>query len=194
MRNQTFPPRIVIYHINNVVKQWLALSPHSKKALGSNPGRPGHSRSFLCGVCMFSSCLRGFTPGTPVSPTIIKTCTAASPRFVWMWMNFGGGRRGRRRRLAATLPSICPRAAVATDAAYHHWYDCVCMNTGLWTVKRLRVSWEALYKINDYYYYRCLVGLLGTSCMWQWINNVAQNWSYWYWSRKFHSSGLEGRP
>jgi len=23
------------------VAQWLALSPHSKKALGSNPGRPG---------------------------------------------------------------------------------------------------------------------------------------------------------
>jgi len=27
------------------------------------------------------------------------------------------------------------------------------MTTGLWTEKRLRVSREALYKINDYYYY-----------------------------------------
>merc|ERR1712212_533143 len=53
------------------VAQWLALSPHSTKVLGSNPGR---SRSFLCGVCMFSPCLRGFPPGTPVSPTTIKTC------------------------------------------------------------------------------------------------------------------------
>jgi len=68
-------------HLASTVAQWLALSPHSMKALGLNPGRPGRSRSFLCGFCMFSSCLRGFTP---VSPTIIKTCTAASPRFVWM--------------------------------------------------------------------------------------------------------------
>merc|ERR1712082_87877 len=49
-----------------MVTQWLALSPHSKKVLGSNPGR---SRSFLCGLCMFSPCSRGFPPGTPVSPT-----------------------------------------------------------------------------------------------------------------------------
>ncbi|XP_061760019.1 protein SOGA1-like isoform X2 [Nerophis ophidion] len=32
----------------------------------------------------------------------------------------GGGWRGRRRKLAATLPSVYPRAAVATDVAYHH--------------------------------------------------------------------------
>ena len=56
---------------DGTVAQWLALSPHSTKVLGSNPGR---SRSFLCGVCMFSPCLRGFPPGTPVSPTTIKTC------------------------------------------------------------------------------------------------------------------------
>ncbi|KAF7664099.1 hypothetical protein LDENG_00189080 [Lucifuga dentata] len=35
----------------------------------------GRGRAFLCGVCMFSPCLRGFPPGVPVSPTIIKTCT-----------------------------------------------------------------------------------------------------------------------
>uniref|UniRef100_A0A8C9Y782 lysophospholipase n=1 Tax=Sander lucioperca TaxID=283035 RepID=A0A8C9Y782_SANLU len=29
-------------------------------------------RAFLCGVCMFSPCLRGFPPGAPVSPTIKK--------------------------------------------------------------------------------------------------------------------------
>merc|ERR1712212_763341 len=56
---------------DGTVAQWLALLPHSTKVQGSNPGR---SRSFLCGVCMFSPCLRGFPPGTPVSPTIIKTC------------------------------------------------------------------------------------------------------------------------
>ena len=27
----------------------------------------GPARAFLCGVCMFSPCLRGFPPGTPVS-------------------------------------------------------------------------------------------------------------------------------
>ncbi len=34
------------------VVQWLALSPHSKRVLGS--------RVLGGGVCMFSSCLRGF--------------------------------------------------------------------------------------------------------------------------------------
>jgi len=73
--------------MGSTVAQWLALSPHSKKALGSNPGRPGRSRSFLlprgehAGTSMFSSCLCGFTLGT----------------------------------------------AVATDVAYHHRYDCVCV-------------------------------------------------------------------
>ena len=32
-------------------------------------GRPG---KFLCGVCMFSSCLSGFPTGTPVSSTQSK--------------------------------------------------------------------------------------------------------------------------
>ena len=46
-------------------------------------------------------------------------------------MNVGGGRRGRGVWLAATLLSVCPRAAVATEVAYHHQFDCVWMNTGL---------------------------------------------------------------
>ncbi|KAF7648941.1 hypothetical protein LDENG_00149760, partial [Lucifuga dentata] len=49
------------------VAQWLALSPHSKKVLGSTPG---WGRAFLCGVCMFSLCLCGFPLSAPVSPTI----------------------------------------------------------------------------------------------------------------------------
>uniref|UniRef100_A0A672ZG28 Dynamin-2 n=1 Tax=Sphaeramia orbicularis TaxID=375764 RepID=A0A672ZG28_9TELE len=31
--------------------------------------------TFLCGVCMFSPCLRGFSPGTPASTHNPKTCT-----------------------------------------------------------------------------------------------------------------------
>jgi len=45
------------------VAQWLALLLHSSRVLGSIPGL-GHC---LCGVCTFSSCLRGFPPGAPVS-------------------------------------------------------------------------------------------------------------------------------
>ena len=48
-----------------------ALLLHSKKDLASTP-RAG--RAFLCGVCMFSSCLRGFSPGTPASSHSPKTC------------------------------------------------------------------------------------------------------------------------
>jgi len=61
------------------------------------------------------------------------------------------------------LLSVCPRAAVATDVAYHHWYDCVCMTTGL--CKRLRVFREALYKIEGYYYYKNKNYSL-LSCVW----------------------------
>ena len=39
------------------------------RVLGQRPG------SLLCGVCMFSPCLRGFSPGTPVSSHIPKTCS-----------------------------------------------------------------------------------------------------------------------
>ena len=53
--------------------EWLALSPHSEKVLGSSPGFG--TGAFLCGVCMFSPCSRGFPPGTPVSSHSPKTCT-----------------------------------------------------------------------------------------------------------------------
>uniref|UniRef100_A0A7N8WUW9 Solute carrier family 6 member 22, tandem duplicate 2 n=1 Tax=Mastacembelus armatus TaxID=205130 RepID=A0A7N8WUW9_9TELE len=39
----------------------------ARRSLVCNP-------AFLCGVCMFSPCLRGFTPGTPVSSHRPKTC------------------------------------------------------------------------------------------------------------------------
>ncbi len=48
--------------------QWLALSSRSKKVLGSIPWL-----FFLCGVCKFSPCLRGFPPCAPGSPPS-KTC------------------------------------------------------------------------------------------------------------------------
>ena len=48
--------------------QWLALLLHSARDLRSIPGL-GHC---LCGVCTFSLCLRGFPPGAPVSPLILK--------------------------------------------------------------------------------------------------------------------------
>ncbi|KAF7648729.1 hypothetical protein LDENG_00152480 [Lucifuga dentata] len=54
-----------------MVAQWLVLLPHSKKVLGSIPSL---SRDFLCGVCMFSPCLRGFPPGAPASSHLQKTC------------------------------------------------------------------------------------------------------------------------
>ena len=47
---------------------WVTLLPQSKKVLGLNPSYP---RSFLCGVCMFSTCLWGFSPIALV-PTTIK--------------------------------------------------------------------------------------------------------------------------
>src|SRR4029434_6011856 len=64
----------IIQHLGSTVAQWLALSPHSKKARVRILVVPGRSRPFLCGVCMFSPCLCGFTPDTTVSATIIKTC------------------------------------------------------------------------------------------------------------------------
>ncbi|XP_056147070.1 surfeit locus protein 2 isoform X2 [Lampris incognitus] len=63
--------------MGGTVAQWLARSPHSKKVLGLSPGlvQPwwvilGHP---VCGVCMFSPCLRGFPPGAPVSSHSPKT-------------------------------------------------------------------------------------------------------------------------
>ena len=52
------------------VAQWLTLLLHSSRDLGSIPGL-GHC---LCGVCTFSSCLRGFPPVAPVSSHTAKMC------------------------------------------------------------------------------------------------------------------------
>lgn len=51
------------YLRDGTLVQWLALSLHSKKVLG-----------FLCGVCIFSLCLRGFSTGTVTSSHSSKTC------------------------------------------------------------------------------------------------------------------------
>ena len=47
----------------STVAQWLTLLPHGVRDPGSIPDSV-HS---LCGVCMFSPCLREFPPGSPVS-------------------------------------------------------------------------------------------------------------------------------
>ncbi|XP_051936707.1 zinc transporter 6-like isoform X1 [Hippocampus zosterae] len=51
------------------VVQWLARGLHSAEVPGSIP-----APASLCGVCMFSPGLRGFSPGAPVSSHIPKTC------------------------------------------------------------------------------------------------------------------------
>ena len=56
--------------LGGTVAQWFALLLHSSRDLGSIPGS-GHC---LCGVCTFSSCLRGFPPGAPVSSHSPKMC------------------------------------------------------------------------------------------------------------------------
>lgn len=57
-----------------IVLQWLALLPHRKKVLGSDLSM---GRAFLCGVCMVSSCLLGFPPGTvPLTKTLAE---------IWSW-------------------------------------------------------------------------------------------------------------
>jgi len=59
-----FPIQTSALISGSMVAQWLAPLPHSARDLGSIPGS-GHC---LCGVCMFSPCLRGFPPpGAPVS-------------------------------------------------------------------------------------------------------------------------------
>ena len=35
---------------------------------------PAGAGAFLCGVCMFSPCMRGFSPSTPASSLRPKTC------------------------------------------------------------------------------------------------------------------------
>lgn len=54
----------------NMVAQWLALLPHSKRVAGLNPGP-----SRVCSVWSFSPCVRvGLSLGTPVSSHHQKTC------------------------------------------------------------------------------------------------------------------------
>ena len=85
--------------------------------------------------------------------------TLHPPCLVWMCMNVnvGGGRRGRRCSMAATLPSVCPRAAVATDVAYHHLYVWVWTQLRRWLIlteisvwlnlpQHIKANW-ATYKI-----------------------------------------------
>ncbi len=50
------------------------VSPHSRKVLGPIPDR---GKTFLCGICMFSLCLCGFSAVAPVSPSV-KTCTVST--------------------------------------------------------------------------------------------------------------------
>ena len=51
----------------------IALLPHNKTVLGSSPGQAS-----LCGVCLFSPCLRGFPPGTLVSSHSPNACRLGS--------------------------------------------------------------------------------------------------------------------
>ncbi|XP_077420047.1 GPN-loop GTPase 1 isoform X1 [Vanacampus margaritifer] len=63
--------------------------------------------------------------GPPLFPSHVSSCpwarhlthiaSSATPTGAWKVRVCGGGGRGRRHRLAATLPSACRRAAVATD-------------------------------------------------------------------------------
>ena len=64
--------------------------------------------------------------------THLALCECVWLLYVW------GGWRACRRWTAATLPSVCPRAAVATLVVYHQ-YDCVWMN-GTWNSVR-RFGW-----------------------------------------------------
>lgn len=45
--------------------QWLTLLPHSSKV-------PCSHGAFLCAVCRFSLCLRGFSPASSHSPKICR--------------------------------------------------------------------------------------------------------------------------
>ena len=51
---------------------WLAPSPQSRKAPGSNL-----SWFLLCGVCMLPPCMWGFSLGTPASSHCPKTCMSS---------------------------------------------------------------------------------------------------------------------
>ncbi len=61
----------MLFILMSLLGGMVALPPHSKKVLGSFPGR---YRAFQCGIFMFSPCSRGFSLGALVYPTV-KTCT-----------------------------------------------------------------------------------------------------------------------
>ena len=65
--------------------------------------------------------------------------------YVW-----GGSRRGCRCWMAAMLPSVCPRAAVATIVVYHHRYDFTWMN-GTWNPIRCFGCFEKC-QVNPIHY------------------------------------------
>merc|ERR1712168_1587011 len=94
----------------STVAQWLALQPHSKKVLGSIPSW-GKAWAFLCGVCMFSPCLRGFPPGTPVSPTsknmYIYVCTSVCISVCLSYLY-----RDNRWKLATGYNLVCLHSCI----------------------------------------------------------------------------------
>lgn len=69
--NYTVLYSMILCRHNNV------LLPHSTKASDSNPGWDG--------VCVFSSCLREFSPGSPVSSPLSKdnSCTVIWQKYVF---------------------------------------------------------------------------------------------------------------
>uniref|UniRef100_A0A673ARY2 B30.2/SPRY domain-containing protein n=1 Tax=Sphaeramia orbicularis TaxID=375764 RepID=A0A673ARY2_9TELE len=48
--------------VGDTVVQWIDLVPHRQKVLGSISTPVHGGGTFLCGICMFSPCLRGFSP------------------------------------------------------------------------------------------------------------------------------------
>ena len=103
-----------------------------------------------------SAMITDSTYSIPARPTASRSLCPWARHFthlalcecLWLLYVWGGGRKGRRRWMAATLPSVCPRAAVATIVVYHHQYDWVWMN-GTWNPVR-RFGWleKVPYKSN----------------------------------------------
>ncbi len=54
-----------------LISQWILIINSGQKVLGSTPG---WCRTSLCGVCMFSPCLCGFSLGIPASSHSPNTC------------------------------------------------------------------------------------------------------------------------
>ncbi len=110
-----------------------AESPPSKKVLGSIPGQ---GSAFLCGVCMFSPCLRGFSVGALVSP-IVKTCAVGvSPLSsrIWSWS---------------------PSAVLWLPTAPQRWVKCweqiSLYIVYMWPIKYLYLKYQCLFDSNDSY-------------------------------------------